>query len=146
MAEISAVIKTKMQAIQISGDDAFASVLEHARGEKNSYPCAEILPTGGSTVKRIAMGGLNSRTFIFRISLYQEQSEQGKTSAEATARAVAISDAVIHAFDTDPDLGNEVETCMLNKMDFDFTGSRTPGLFATFDLECAIITTNYEIP
>lgn len=144
---ISALIKTKLESLVDGSSNALiASVLEEPRGEKVNYPCAEIMPTGGSTVRRIAMGGLNSRTFTFKIYLYQEQSEQGKTSEGANDRLKSVCDAIIHAFDVDPDLGNEIENCMLAKMDYNFTGGREAGPFATFELECDIIVPNYEIP
>lgn len=142
---ISALLKDKLEGLQSGGEDIFASVLEEPRGDKINYPCAEILPTGGSTVKRIAMGGLNSRTITFRIYLYQEQSEPGKTSEEANDRLKDVCDAVIESFDRDPDLGNEIENCLLSKMAYDFTGGRGAGPFATFDVECDIIVQNYEI-
>lgn len=138
IAGVSALIKTKLESVQIGGQDAFASVLEEPRGDKTDYPCAEILPTGGATVKRIDTGR-NERVVTFKLMLYQEQSEQGFTSAEACDRMKAVCDAVMDAFDTDKDLGLEIENSLLARMTFDFAGARTAGPFATFDLECAII-------
>jgi len=71
LAGVSALIKTKLEAlVDGSSDPILSSVLEEPRGEKVDYPCAEILPTGGVTTKRIDTGR-NERTFSFRIMVYQ---------------------------------------------------------------------------
>lgn len=141
LAEIKELIKTKLQGLQIGGVDIFGEVYDYAQGNFEKYPVAVINVSGGSgeviDTHRI------ERTFRFVIRLYQEQSENGKTPAQADALMTAAADAVLIAFDQDKDLGGEIEIVRVVDFDFDFKVAAGPINFATFNVNCVVVVPNY---
>jgi hypothetical protein len=141
LAEIKALIKTKLQDLKIGGIAVFGEVLDYAHGDYEHYPIAVINPIGGDgeviDTHRI------ERTFRFTVKLYQEQSHVGKTPAEADTLMTAAADALLIAFDQDKDLGGEIEIVRVVDFDFDFKVAAGTFNFATFNINCVVIVPNY---
>ncbi len=141
LAGIKALLKTKIENLQIAGEDVFSEVYDYAEGDFKSYPVAVIRNTGsdGSGIDTARI----ERTFHFSIDLYQEQTKEGKTKDEADALMTAAVDAVMTAFDTDPDLSGNIQIAKVVKADFDFKATAGTFNFASIKVDCLVIVSNF---
>ncbi len=143
MADIRDLIVTKLQGLDnLRGDPLFGEVFDYAQGDFKKYPVAVVLPTGGSTGSGVDTHRIE-RTFSFQVTLYQEQTQAGKTKDEANNIMTEAVDKVIVAFDQDPDLGGELQIVRVVKMDFSFKVAAGTFSFATFQIDCVVIVPNY---
>lgn len=139
---LRSVIKTKLQGLNDDdGDDLLVDVLDYGEGQFTGYPSAVVLVSvGDGEVKDTAR---NERVFEFRIDLYQEHSESGKTKQEATDIMVKAIDKVIEAFDTDNNLNREVVFVEIIPLVLDTTVKSGVFLFASFKIRCHDLVNNY---
>jgi hypothetical protein len=138
---IKALIKTKVENLQISGKDIFGEVFDYAQGDFTKYPVAVIMPIGGKG--EVLDTHRNERTFQFLIKLYQEQSNAGRDKQTADDIMTQVSDAILIAFDQDEDLGGEVEIVRVVGFDLDFKVAAGTFNFATFRIDCVVIVPDY---
>jgi len=144
MEGIRALIKTKLESLtKDNGDPLFGEVFDYANGDFTKYPVAVVLPTGGSTGSGVDTHRIE-RTFSFQVTLYQEQSQAGKTKEEANDIMTKATDKVIIAFDQDPDLSGEIQIVRVVSMDYSFRVAAGTFTFATFQVDCAVIVPNYN--
>lgn len=141
ISAIKALIKTKVQGLQIGGKDIFGQVFDYAQGDFAKYPVAVIMPVGGKG--EVLDTHRNERTFQFLIKLYQEQSVAGRDKQDADDIMTKASDAVLIAFDQDEDLGGKVEIVRVVEFDLDFKVSAGTFNFATFRIDCVVIVPDY---
>lgn len=147
MASTAAGIKDLIVAkladdVRIGTLPALAEVLGHGDNDMAKFPCAVVEPVGWEA--QVLDTHRNERTFRFRISLYQEISDQGANKADANDRLLAVADAVILAFDQDRDLGGCVEIVNPVRGTYDFTGQAGRKVFATVDVDARVIVHSYE--
>jgi len=144
LEDIRALIVSKMQGLTrgTGADLLFGEVFDYGQGKFEKYPVAVVLPTGGSSGQEIDTHR-NERTFSFMVSLYQEQSRAGATKQEANDIMTEAVDKVIIAFDQDKTLGGEIQRVKVVKMTFDFKVSAGTYIFATFQVDCDVIVSNY---
>lgn len=141
--EIRGLIAAKLSALtKDNGDPLFGEVFEYANGDFTKYPVAVVLPTGGSTGSEVDTHRIE-RTFSFQVTLYQEQSQAGKTKQEADDIMIKATDKIIIAFDQDPDLSGAIEKVRVVTMDYNFRVAAGTYLFATFQVDCVVIVPNY---
>jgi len=139
---LKALIKSKLQTlVDGGGDSIFGDIFDYPEGNFEKYPSIVILQTGADG--NILDTARNERTFHFIINLYQEQSQVGKTKQEADILMTKASDAIIEAFDQDPDLGGTVEKIVVMEANFDFKVQQGTFNFATFKVDCVVIVDNY---
>jgi hypothetical protein len=142
MQEIKDLIVAKLQGLTNSqGKVIFGDVFGYAEGDFTKYPAIAITPVAfsGETIDTHRI----ERTLSFEAKLYQEQSVQGKTKSEADDLMTEAADAVLHAFDIDSDLTDEVQKVEVISGTFDFKTTNGTFNFATFRLDCKIIINNY---
>ncbi len=139
--EIRDLIKTKLEDLQVGGDDAFGEVFDYANAKFSEYPVAVVRAVGGRG--NVIDTHRNERIFSFVIELYQEQSKAGKTASEADQIMIDTADAVVIAFDQDKDLGGEIE--IVRVVDFDFSFKVAAGTFnyATIKVDALVIVPNW---
>jgi hypothetical protein len=143
LEDIRALVVAKLQALKNQrGDPLFGNVFDYANGDFTKYPVAVVLPTGGSTGQGVDTHRIE-RIFSFQVTLYQEQTQAGKTKSEANDIMTEAVDKVIKAFDQDPDLGGELQIVKVVRMDFNFKVSAGTYVFATFQVDCVVIVPNY---
>lgn len=143
LEDIRALVVAKLQALKNQrGDSLFGNVFDYANGDFTKYPVAVVLPTGGSTGQGVDTHRIE-RIFSFQVTLYQEQTQAGKTKSEANDIMTEAVDKVIKAFDQDPDLGGELQIVKVVRMDFNFKVSAGTYVFATFQVDCVVIVPNY---
>lgn len=140
IAEISAVIKTKIESIKDGGVSIFGEVKDYRDSNFQNYP-AVLITAEGFTGETIDTNRIE-RPFRFKVELWQEQSRKGKEEAASIMRT--ITDRVIQAFDQDPDLGGEMEIVNPVSGEFDFSDREGTFNFATIILECRAIVNNYS--
>lgn len=141
MVEIRALIKDKLAGLGGS-QPLIGSIFEYGEGEFTAYPAAVILPTGGSQGETIDTHRIH-RTFSFIVTLYQEQTEAGKSKEEANDIMSECVDQIIEAFDRDKNFNFEVEVVQVVKMDFNFKQAQGTYDFATFQIDVRVIVPNY---
>lgn len=139
---LMALIKAKLEALQIASEDAFGVVLDHQDGDFTEYPAAVITETGGKG--QVIDTHRNQRTHTFTIKLYQEQSRAGKTKEEAATTMRACTDAILTAFDIDKDLGGEVDIVRVVEFDTNFKVAAGTFNFATFRVEAVVLVPSYS--
>jgi len=142
IAGIMALLKTKLEGIQINGADAFGVVLDHADGDFTNYPAAVITESGGKG--QVIDTHRNQRTHEFTIKLYQEQSRAGKDKKKAADTMRAVTDAVLIAFDKDKDLSDEVDFVRVVEFDTSFKVAAGTFNFATFRVEAVVLVINHN--
>lgn len=140
-AEIKTLIEAKLGSVQIGSDNALAQVFGNGEDDMTRFPCAVVEPTGWDAV--VIDTHRNERTFHFRVSLYQEISDQATQKAQANDKLLAVADAVILAFDRDRDLGNEVEIVNPVRGTYDFTTQAGRKVFATVEVDARVIVHSY---
>lgn len=141
-AGIRDLIVAKLEGVQIGVLPALAEVFAHGDNDMTRFPCAVVEPTGWDG--QVLDTHRNERTFTFRVSLYQEVSDQAANKTEANERMLAVVDAVVAAFDRDPDLGNEVQIITPVRGTYDFTGQSGRKVVATVDVAARVIVHSYE--
>jgi len=140
--DIRKIIVDKLEAmVDGGGDKIFNQVFAYAQGNFSKYPVAVVKPVGGRGTEIDTHR--NERVFSFVISLYQEQSQAGKTNQEADDIMTKCSDAILEAFDQDKTLGNEVEIVKVVEFDTDFKVAAGTFNFANFRIECLVVVPNY---
>ena len=127
--------------MQVGGNQAFKNVYEYPTSTFDGYPSAVIIPTGGVDGKVIDTHR-NERTFNFKVSLYQAQTQEGLNKMEAYDRLRDVCDAVIVAFDQDKDFNHEVLEIKVVKMSFEFRSQGGTQDFATFDVDVRTVVQN----
>lgn len=141
ISTISTLIKNKLSGITVGANPAFKKVYEYPTGTFEGYPSAVIIPTGGTEGKVIDTHR-NERTFSFKVSCYQAQTQQGLDKEDAYTRLRDVCDAVIIAFDQEKDFNHEVLEVKVVKMSFEFRGTDGVHNFATFDVDVRCIVQN----
>jgi len=142
IASIQTLISNKISALaDVDSNLLFKVVANKGEGNFDGYPAAVIMPTGG--VGKVADTAVNERIFTFQILCYQEQTEQGMNKAGATERMTEICDAIINAFDIDPDLGREVMKIEVVDYSFDFKQVTGTWNFATFTINAFVLVQHY---
>lgn len=139
---IIALIKTKLEGIQVDSEDAFGTVLDYADGDFGTYPTAVIVEVNGEG--EVMDTHRNQRTHRYEVRLYQEQSRAGKTKQEAATLMRKITDQVLTAFDEDKDLGGEVDIVRVVSFDMNFKVAAGTFNFATFRLDVVVLVENHE--
>ncbi len=139
---LRSIIKTKLSDLNDdNGKSLFVDVLDYGEGQFTGYPSAVVLVSvGEGEAKDTAR---NERVFEFRVDLYQEYSESGKTKKEATDTMIKAIDKVIEAFDTDSNLGGEVVFVEIIPLVLDTTVKSGVFLFASFKIRCHDLVNNY---
>lgn len=138
---ISALIKAKLEALTVGANPAFKAVYEYPTGTYEGYPAAVIVPTGGSYGK-VLDTHRNERTFNFKVSAYQAQTQEGLNKEDAYNRLRAVCDAVLTAFDQDKDFNHEVLEIKVASMELDFRSQDGTHNFATFTVEVRTVVSN----
>lgn len=142
MQEIKDLIVAKLIGLTNShGKIIFGDVFGYADGDFTKYPAITLTPVAfnGETIDTHRI----ERTLSFEAKLYQEQSVAGKTKVETDELMTEAADAVLHAFDTDSALTDEVQKVEVVSGIFDFKATNGTFNFATFRLDCKIIINNY---
>lgn len=142
MQEIKGLIVAKLQGLKNgAGKDLLSEVFGYAQGDMTKYPAACVTPITftGETIDTHRI----ERIFTFEIKLYQEQSKAGRTKEEADDIMTEAADIVLRAFDTDYDLTGEIEKVEVVSGAFDFKTQNGTFNFATFQLNCKVVLTNY---
>jgi hypothetical protein len=140
MAKTISTIQTLIES-KINGLGLFKVVADNGEGNFAGYPAAVIMPTGGSG--KTEDTAVNERSFTFEILCYQEQSAQATTKEDAADKMTQICDAIIEAFDTDPDLGREVMKVEVVDYSFDFKVQTGTWNFATFKINARVLVQHY---
>lgn len=140
--DIRQLIVDKLEAmIDENSDPIFKQVFPYAQGDFTQYPVAVVKPTGGRGAEIDTHR--NERIYEFVVSLYQEQSQAGKTKIEADAIMTKCSDALLKAFDEDKTLGDEVQIVKVVQFDLDFKVAAGTFNFGNFRIECLVVVPNY---
>lgn len=108
--DLSAEIKTVLQAVQVSGAGAFVEVLERAGNQFNGYPSATIVP--GETDSDYATVKQNDRTYVFMIYIYESLEnldDTGSSPDTAWENVRLIIDGVLDGLDNSDDLNNKAD-------------------------------------
>lgn len=142
--DIKPLIVTKLQGLMDNESPQnvlIGEVFDYANGDFSKYPVAVVRSVGGK-------GGVEDthrieRVFSFTITLYQEQSKAGETKDLADQKMTDISDAILTAFDTDKDLGGELQIVRVVDFDFDFAVRAGTFNFATFRVDCVVMVPSY---
>lgn len=141
--DIRALIAAKLADIKDeSNASVFGTISEVATSKFEKYPAVVILPTGGSHGE-MKDTGRNIRTFSFDISLYQEQSQAGRTQEEANTIMTDVCDRILQAFDKDRNFNFQVSRVKVVGMSFNYKVSAGTFVFATFKLDCEVVVANY---
>jgi hypothetical protein len=128
-------LKAKLEALKDGNDVAiFKNVFDYAEGDFSGYPSATIVEKGGAG--QTIDTHRTERAFTFEITLYQEQSQAGKTKSEAATIMRSIVDQVIQSFDEDPQLGGEVMRVVVVDVVLDFAVKQGTFNFARFTVQC----------
>lgn len=105
LATLSSEIKTLLDGIQITGNDVFVEVLEHASNKFSGFPSATIVP--GETGSDYATIVQNQRTYVFYIYIYlSAEVADGSTTATQWDNIREIIDLVLDGLDNSDDLNN----------------------------------------
>lgn len=141
--DIKELIVAKIEGLKgDDGKDIFNEVFPYAQGEFTKYPVAVIKAVGGRGTEIDTHR--NERIFSFVASLYQEQSNAGKTKEEADEIMTKCSDAILKAFDQDKTLSDEVQIVRVVEFDLDFAVRAGTFNFGNFRIECLVVVPNYE--
>lgn len=140
---IRTIIASKLSAIEVDGAQVFVSVRADGVKDFTGYPAANVIATGGSAVQQDTHR--TERTFTYRVECWQEQSEGGRTPTEADAIMVQAADAVLEAFDQDPELGGEVEIVNPVSWTYDLTVRAGSWMFASFELQVRVMVLRYDV-
>ena len=143
IGDIKELLIEKLEAMKNGdGDDLFGEVFGYAQGDFSKYPVAVVKPVGGRG--QVIDTHRNERTFQFIISLYQEQSQAGRTKQEADEIMTECSDVILEEFDKDKTLGDEVEIVRVVEFDTDFRVAAGTFNFANFRVDCMVVVPNYD--
>jgi len=136
------LIVTKLQAVKVGSNNAFGSVFDHVDANFLKYPVAVVRAVGGrgNVIDTHAI----ERVFSFIVDLYQEQSDPGKTTKEASDIMIETADAVLTAFDKDKDLSGSVQIIRVIEFDFSFKAAAGAFNYATFKVDAVVIVPNYS--
>jgi len=139
--EIRDLIVAKLESLKIGSVDVFGEVFEYGQGDFSKYPVAVVRPTGGNGIEIDTHR--NERTFLFDVSLYQEQTNAGKNKADANEKMIKAADLVTVMFDQDKDLGGEIQNVKVVKFNYDFKVAAGTYVFATYQVEARVVVPNY---
>lgn len=142
IAGVVALLKSKMESLQVSGQTVFETVLDYADGDFQTYPACTITEDGGRGATQDTHR--NVRTHDITIRFYQEQSRAGKTKAEAAAIMRAITDAALIALDTDKTLSGGVDIVKVVSFDTNFRVAAGTFNFATIKVEAQVLVVNHN--
>jgi hypothetical protein len=142
LAGISGLIKTKLEGLKDNNDVAIlGDVFDYPQGDFKKFPACVIMPKSSSG--ELIDTARNERTFRFEIDLYQENTDSGKTKSEAMDIMKRIVDRITESFDTDKDLGGEVEIIRAVGATFDFRVAAGTFQFAAITVDCLTVVPNY---
>lgn len=141
LAEVILLLETKLKSLHNGTAPIFGDVFKYAQGDFAKYPVAAVYETGGKGA--VIDTHRNQRTYNFTIKLYQEQSKAGKTKAEASLIMRGATDAILTAFDTDKDLGGQVDIVRVVEFDSDFKVAAGTFNFATFRIDVVVLVHSY---
>lgn len=142
--DIRALIAAKLATLlDTDNESIFGAILEYASSKFDEYPAVTILPTGGSQGE-MKDTGRNIRVFSFDVSIYQEQTNAGKTQQEANTVMTDICDRVLQAFDQDRNFNFEVSRVRVADMAFNYKVAAGTFIFATFKIDCEVVVPNYS--
>ncbi|MFZ3032259.1 MAG: hypothetical protein WA082_04440 [Candidatus Moraniibacteriota bacterium] len=139
---VMALLKAKMEALQIGGLDVFGAVSDFANGDFEGYPACMITEIGGKGETMDTHR--NQRTHEFMIRLYQEQSRAGKTKEDAATKMRSVCDAVLAALDTDKTLSGEVDIVRVVEFETSFKVTAGTFNFASFRVQVAVLVLNHN--
>lgn len=143
-ANLLSLLKTKLENIVDSGTPPktiLQVVYDYGESQPSGYPYANILVEAGDGEP--IDSARNQRNFVFRIDLYQEYNEGGKTKAEAKTAMIGAIDAIIASFDTDKQLGGNVTVVRVVPVRLDTTVQAGVFLFASFEIRIVDLVNNY---
>jgi hypothetical protein len=139
--DIKDLIKTKISGLKSGSDTIFQEVFDYPMGNFTKYPAVVIIPVAQEgdiiTTKQ------NNRTFKFEISMYQENTPEGRTASQAMEAMVTAIDAFILAFDQDKNLNYQVDYIEVVRGSFKFRAQNGPFAFAVFEVDCKVLVQNY---
>jgi len=142
ISTIQTLISNKISSLIDGGGIPLIKVVtNYGNGDFSGYPAAVIIPTGGQG--KIEDTAVNERTFTFDVMLYQEQSQQATNKTDAATKMTIICDAIIEAFDIDPDLAREVMKVEVVDYSFDFKPQTGTWNFATFKINAVVLVQHY---
>jgi len=144
-AGLKEVIKNKLEALQISGEDAFVVVYNVNPTKPTGYPYAIIIESGGEGIQIDTHR--YERMFEFKVKLVQEVGTRF-TPAQASAKRLEITDAVIKMVDEDPQLVvSEVDSVMatnVSSFSFDEITKERAIFESEFVIQCRVLVQNYS--
>jgi hypothetical protein len=141
LTEVIDLIETKLKALKNGTAPIFGEVFKYDDGDFKKFPTALITESGGRG--QVIDSHRNQRTYNFTIKLYQEQSQAGKTKAEAATIMRSATDAVLLAFDADKDFSGEVDIVRVVEFDTDFKVAAGTFNFATFRVDVVVLVHSY---
>ena len=138
-----ALLKTKLEGLlDVNDEPIFKQVYPYAENEFSGFPCAVIVDKGGSG--QVIDTSRIERAFTFEISLYQEQSQAGKSKSEAAVSLRTVVDRVIQSFDQDPQLGSNVMRVIVVDVSVDFSSRSGTFNFAKFTVQLNDLVNSYS--
>jgi hypothetical protein len=138
---VIALLETKLKGLKNGTAPIFGDVFTYAEGDFKNFPTACVIESGGKG--DVIDSHRNQRTYNFVVKLYQEQGSTGKTKIEASTIMREAADAILLAFDSDKDLGGQVDIVRVVEFSTDFKVAAGTFNFATFNIDVVVLVHSY---